>query len=236
MGGVLDLPVLALLAESGGDCGYTLWRGRGSGVMELDKKYRNELMLALRLHDISGRRVGDVLAEVETHVAETGEDPVDAFGEPREYAAEVAAALGPGGGKPSTLVTLGGALGTGATTLFGISFLIEGLTASGSAVAVTLGDVVSLPLMLVVIAAGLFFFYRAATTGTNRGLYGAAGVCAVLAAIGLSAATGRYLHDVAPLFELPRWVSVGLGGVLLAGAVTLVVRGTMRGWVVDPRR
>jgi hypothetical protein len=50
----------------------------------LDKKYREELTLALRLHDISGAPVGDVLlAEVEALVAETGADPRAAFGNPR---------------------------------------------------------------------------------------------------------------------------------------------------------
>jgi hypothetical protein len=34
------------------------------------------------------------LAEVQSHVAETGEDPRSAFGSPREYAAEIAGALG----------------------------------------------------------------------------------------------------------------------------------------------
>lgn len=62
--------------------------------------YRAELLLALRLRDVPGPRIAEALAEVESHVAETGERPEDAFGRPQEYADRFAAAVGhpgPGG-------------------------------------------------------------------------------------------------------------------------------------------
>jgi hypothetical protein len=52
--------------------------------------YREELILALRHHEVPGERIGEVLAEVETHVAESGVGPRDAFGPPQEYAAQLA--------------------------------------------------------------------------------------------------------------------------------------------------
>lgn len=51
--------------------------------------YRQSLILALRLKDVPGDRIGQIVAEVESHVADTGEDPVEAFGSPRVYAARV---------------------------------------------------------------------------------------------------------------------------------------------------
>ena len=54
--------------------------------------YRRDLMLALRARHVPGDRIGEIVAEVESHVADTGEDPVDAFGSPKEYAASVAPA------------------------------------------------------------------------------------------------------------------------------------------------
>lgn len=48
--------------------------------------YRRELVVALRLRDVPADRVGEIVAEVESHVADTGEDPVEAFGPPKEYA------------------------------------------------------------------------------------------------------------------------------------------------------
>jgi hypothetical protein len=56
--------------------------------------WSDDLLLALRMREVPGARIGEVLAEVHSHVAETGEDPRVAFGEPRAYADEVADALG----------------------------------------------------------------------------------------------------------------------------------------------
>lgn len=50
------------------------------------EKYRRELLTALRLRDVDPDRIGEVIAEVDSHVAETGEDPRDAFGAPADYA------------------------------------------------------------------------------------------------------------------------------------------------------
>jgi len=49
--------------------------------------YRRDLILALRMREVPGDRIGEIVAEVESHVADTGEDPVEAFGPAREYAA-----------------------------------------------------------------------------------------------------------------------------------------------------
>lgn len=51
--------------------------------------YRQHLVAALRRYDVPAPRIGEAVAEVESHLADTGEDPVDAFGEPDEYAREL---------------------------------------------------------------------------------------------------------------------------------------------------
>jgi hypothetical protein len=56
--------------------------------------YQQQLLLALRLHNIPGPRIAEALAEVDSHVAETGEDPYEAFGPPREYAQQLSGVLG----------------------------------------------------------------------------------------------------------------------------------------------
>ncbi|GHE11438.1 HAAS signaling domain-containing protein [Klenkia taihuensis] len=53
-------------------------------------RYRQELIVALRLKDVPGDRIGEAVAEVESHVADTGEDPVAAFGPAKEYARTLA--------------------------------------------------------------------------------------------------------------------------------------------------
>jgi len=64
-------------------------RNEGSPALAV---YLDNLLLQLRLRDVPGDRIGQILAEVETHVADTELDPVDAFGEPGEYAATYAGA------------------------------------------------------------------------------------------------------------------------------------------------
>jgi hypothetical protein len=49
--------------------------------------YTKELIYELRLRDIPGAVIGDAVAQVESHIADTGEDPADAFGPPADYAA-----------------------------------------------------------------------------------------------------------------------------------------------------
>ncbi|GAA1434456.1 hypothetical protein GCM10009616_28950 [Microlunatus lacustris] len=49
-----------------------------------------DFVLELRLRDIPGPVIGERLGEVEGHCAETGETPVEAFGDPTSYAARIA--------------------------------------------------------------------------------------------------------------------------------------------------
>lgn len=56
--------------------------------------YSNELLTALRMRDVPGPQIAEALAEVHSHVTETGEDPREAFGPPTAYADELSAALG----------------------------------------------------------------------------------------------------------------------------------------------
>lgn len=51
-----------------------------------DKQWLDEMIIELRLREISGTAIGDAVAAVETHCAESGERPAEAFGDPREYA------------------------------------------------------------------------------------------------------------------------------------------------------
>jgi hypothetical protein len=64
-------------------------------VPETTDPYVRDLVVALRARDVPGPRIGEVIAEVEDHLAESGEAADDAFGTPEEYAATIAAALPP---------------------------------------------------------------------------------------------------------------------------------------------
>ena len=63
--------------------------------------YLAQLTRALQQEGVDGRRAGEFVAEIDTHLAETGADPVDEFGTPFELAAELARR--PGSRRPGWL-------------------------------------------------------------------------------------------------------------------------------------
>ncbi|MGA9745989.1 MAG: hypothetical protein WBQ50_00890, partial [Nocardioides sp.] len=60
------------------------------------ENYRTQLLLALRLRDLPGPRIAEILAEVDSYAADSGQDPREEFGAPSEYADQLLATLRPG--------------------------------------------------------------------------------------------------------------------------------------------
>ena len=52
--------------------------------------YLDELRLALEIRDAPEGAIADVLRQVESHIADTGEDPYESFGSPTDYAKQYA--------------------------------------------------------------------------------------------------------------------------------------------------
>lgn len=203
--------------------------------MTLDGKHREELQVALRLHEISGERVGEVLAEVEAHVRETGEDPVEAFGRPHECAARVAEQLDRRTGTRSTLAVAVSGLATAALVVFGSDFLLDALFSSTDVVAYTLEDTVALLVLLVLVVTGTTLAFQACTAQWGNAAFGGAAIGVVALGIAAQFASGGLVDDVPPLYALPRWAAIALGSAALAGAVTLLLRAVRRGRVVYPQ-
>ena len=78
---------------------------------ERTRRYTRSLMLALRVRHVSSDRIGEVVAEVESHVAATGEDPREAFGPPQRYAVAVAGRRAAEDASTWVAIGLGGASG-----------------------------------------------------------------------------------------------------------------------------
>lgn len=172
--------------------------------------YRNDLLLALRLRDVPGPRIAEVLAEVESHVGETREDPREAFGDPKAYAEQVADAVGLGGrgGLRGWLLALRGPVGViGLGSLAGGLLLASGLFDLGAgtdgpagvpaAVAVAVGAVLWL---------GVGLALRSELTGTGDRV--------------LDPRTGA---DMAP--AAPRWAGAVTVGALVVPLVLCFVLG-----------
>ncbi|WP_084964312.1 HAAS signaling domain-containing protein [Thermoactinospora rubra] len=200
----------------------------------LNKRYMDELTMALRVRNVDGRRVGEVLAEVESHVAETGEDPVTAFGPAREYAARVAAELDAAGGKKPTAHAVLGGIATGVLTYFGVGLLL-GAIGSDGAIAVTRFEALGVGITLVLSLAAAFVLMRATIVLKRARLWVAGGVALLLAALLGGPILKWRAGDSATWVELPRAGAAVAGGVLLAAAVASLYRAIREGWIVRPR-
>ena len=177
------------------------------------QSYSTRLLLALRERDVPGPRIAEALAEVESHVAETGEEPEAAFGPPREYAAAVASALAADNGSRGRRAwrTWGRTAAAGVGGWVGADALIDGAVGvsadrSGSyglpaAVSLALGVVV-----LTVLAACFVVSLRRRTDAV------------------LDPRTGR---DMTPV--VPRWAWAVLASPLVL-AVTVAI---VLGWSAD---
>ena len=106
--------------------------------------WRDELVLALRLRDASGARIGEVLAEVDEFCADSGQDAPTAFGDPREYAASLTSAAG------SAPPRLREDLRAAGHVVVGFVGLVVVLAAVGNGpdLVVTVGWLLGVPLML----------------------------------------------------------------------------------------
>ncbi|MEO6880363.1 MAG: hypothetical protein ABI181_05330 [Mycobacteriaceae bacterium] len=110
--------------------------------------YNDQLLVFLRWRGVPGPQIAEVLAEVDSHVTETGEDPREAFGEPKAYAADIAAALGDAsrGWWRDVLTWTTAAYGLGGWV--GAWLLFDGASALGSGERGVLGTPAVLPLVL----------------------------------------------------------------------------------------
>lgn len=204
-------------------------------MMTLDN-YTDDLHKALRFHEISGERMGEVLAEVEAHVAETGEDPVDAFGAPRDYARQVAAQLDPATGKRSTGGIVLSFVAIATLALFGQTFFGDGIALDEAGVVYTLRDVVAQPLLLVAVVVVALLVYLARTASEHNKLYAAGAVVALVAGLGAQVVCNKNLDDEAPIITAPSWLILTLGVVFLLGMFAMLAHSIRRGRVRYPHK
>lgn len=190
----------------------------GRMAPSVDKQWRDDFIVELRLLSVPGDDVGDALMTVESHVAESGESAREAFGEPKVYAREIADATGTAG--------RGGSMGV--ATIIGIVLGLVGMLVTSRAVAtvldggpveVTTGELVGLGVLLLLTGA-LFF------TPTLRVVIDHPVLAALLPALATGVLVGIFLLLSEPLFEVPALPLAGAGAlVLVVSAVTIWVDG-----------
>ncbi|GAB3308053.1 hypothetical protein EK0264_07450 [Epidermidibacterium keratini] len=181
------------------------------------KNWNDRFILRLRARGVSGPEIADSLKTVQTHCADTGESPPEAFGDPVEYAESL-------GFTPRTEV---GAALWGLPAFLGTSFLLEGLVGviRGEPVAFTGWD---FAMWGVVVA---FSVLVALALSKLRSpwlvLGGLVGIFLALSA--MSSAL-----DAPTLLELEAWILLAAGGVLVAGTVLAIRREVVVNRVSDP--
>lgn len=189
--------------------------------------WREGFVLELRSRDVSGARIGDALAEVDSHCAETGQDPEAGFGDPVTYAAALAESL-PADDRiaavaPAALVASGLAIFCGGVLLLsGLGGVLEGKDTGFS-----FGALVGLGLaaaICVVVITNPSALLRPGARFALPALLAAAFLVPVV--------TG--LIWTATALTLPAWPCAGVGLVLLCLGGAVLSRGGPD-LVVDPR-
>lgn len=111
----------------------------------IDKAWREAFVIEQRLADVPGERIGDALATVDAHCAESGEDVREAFGDPVAYARS----LLPEDSRPSTAFRGRTAVGLllGLLGLVAVPRAVDAWVVGGP-VRVSTGDLVAVALAL----------------------------------------------------------------------------------------
>ncbi len=187
--------------------------------------WRDDFVIALRLRDVPGRRIGDALALVDAHCTDSGEEPQEAFGDPVAYATQVADQV-----RPVDLVSGMSPLRAGLpglAVLLAVPALLSGVAglAHSSVAEVSVGSLVG----AVTGAAAISLLIRFALLlgPRRRGTRFVAIFCFMGAMIFPS------MIWTATAVDLSAWLSVGIAVVLLA-ATFVSLRRTGPDLVVDP--
>jgi len=170
------------------------------------RRYCDDLLVALRMREVPGPRIGEVLTEVRAHLADSGEDPAEAFGTPEEYAAELV------GETPSR--TRADRVREG---LLGACFALGGCWLAEGATGLATGDTAGLgpsALILAALAAvgGAWALEQLVSSSRRRMVQG---VLAVAAALTAATALGVLVDDRF-VVTTPAVVPLALGIALLA--------------------
>lgn len=172
-----------------------------------EQKWLDALIIELRLRDVSGTGIGDVLATVKEFVADSGESPQEAFGSPAEYAAslDLSAATEPTSIKGTVIRSVIGLLAflgfTLATTPWATGETLDLGVAQLAWLAVPLVLVLCLPLCLGLLLRRIWLFFLYLAVGSASG---------ILAALNAPRDPGEV------------WISINPGIVLLATGAVMV--------------
>jgi hypothetical protein len=187
-------------------------------------EWRDGFLTQARLLEVPGPAIGEALAEVETHCADSGERPDQAFGAPDAYARALARGLR----TPTRSARRARSLLLAASALAGIFLLLAGASAVPlhEPARITAGDLVSVVLGALAVSAIVDLGLAVRARGSQTLVVGA---CLG----GFVAAVLPRLLWRQPLTDLPVAVALGAGVLLLLAGWWPLAQHHDR--VVDPR-
>lgn len=189
----------------------------------VDPRWAEAVLLELRLQGVAGTTIAGVLAEVESHVVESGEDASSAFGDPVEFARSLDLPADP---RQDLTVTPAGAAHSAAQVL-GALLLVGGAAAlgSGGPAPITWGLLAS-ALAATLVALVAFRngtrLLRVVVSAPVRSTRFAALIAAGTAGFALVVLPAALLRGV--VVELPAALALGTGALLLAVTMAIAVR------------
>ncbi|WP_040160711.1 hypothetical protein [Nigerium massiliense] len=184
----------------------------------------NRFAAELRLRGATGAQTGDALAEVESFVADSGQTPQEAFGDPRAYAETVMPAE-----RAESRRSLAGVVAVGGAAYLGAGAVIGALLSGGGPVPVRLGEVVAVGALAVVSVVLARAFPVLARTKRLWGLL-------VFLLVGMVLTVLPGLLYPQPIASVPAWASGVVGVALLALAASYLSVLAKSDPIRDPRR
>lgn len=193
----------------------------------VEKGWVEQFVLEQRLLGVSGRRIGDSLALVESHVAESGESAQAAFGDPQAYAKEDAPEQTE---RSSDRIDSGWSLGIvlGLAGMLLSTFSAQAGFSGESALRVTVGHLVVLAMIAGLIAVLLFAAHTFLRTLTRLPMRSWIGWMLLLPAM-----VGALLLLPHPVGEISVLSALIIGTVLLTVGFLLHLRAYLGGRVQE---
>lgn len=182
----------------------------------VEAPWREAFVLELRLLDVPGTRIGDVLSEVDAHCADSGESALDAFGDPVAYARALDLPAAPAASREVRATVLG-ALAQVAG-LFTVPSAV-GALAAGTRQTVTAGEALTAVLVLTGISAFALMTGRIMRVAIERPGPSAAVMGMAVTLTVLPAAMWR-----SDLLTVPAPAGLAVGLTLLVVGVVVEVR------------
>ncbi|WP_165063870.1 hypothetical protein [Marisediminicola senii] len=193
----------------------------------VEESWIEQFVLEQRLIGVPGTRIGDSLVLVESHVAESGESALTAFGDPRAYAKDDAPEQSP---TSSDRIDHGWLLGIvlGLCGMLLATFGLQAGFAGESALQVTVGHVVVVAIVAAALAL-LILTPRAIMRAVAQGPLGSWIVWMLL----LAAMVGALFLLPHPLGTVGVLTASCIGAILLTAGVIVQLRAYLGGRVQD---